>query len=235
MAGPLKAVVFDLDDTLYDCTGTLLEASRRRAARVMTESGLPMDEEGALELQRELADEYGPHFLVFDEIGRNGFRKVVIYNAHGGNTSLLGYLRQTVLAKRKPYAVFLPYETSAAAKKRQEIIETPVHGHACECETSVSLANHPYLVKTEAIKGRKADPLGRLDHLPPGKVSGQWYANYPDHYAGDATAASAEKGQKLRSLIVDSLADYIRAVKNDETALELMKEFYDRCDKIGGD
>ena len=171
---------------------------------------------------------------VCDEIGRNGFGKVVIYNAHGGNTQLLGYLRQAVLAKRKPYAVFLPYETSAAAKKRQEIIETPIHGHACECETSVSLANHPHLVKMEAIRGRKAEPLGRLKHLPPGKVSGQWYANYPDHYAGDATAASVEKGQKLQSLAVDSLADYIRAVKKDETALELMKEFYDRCDEIGG-
>ncbi|MHC5034316.1 MAG: hypothetical protein ACYTFZ_04710, partial [Planctomycetota bacterium] len=68
MAGPLKAVVFDLDDTLYDCTGTLLEASRRRAAAVLVEAGLPMSEEDALALQKELADTYGPHFLVFDEI-----------------------------------------------------------------------------------------------------------------------------------------------------------------------
>ncbi len=173
---------------------------------------------------------------VCDEIARNGFRKIVIYNAHGGNTHLLCYLCQTVLAKRKPYAVFIPDWMSAAAKKeRQEILETPIHGHACECETSLSLANHPHLVKMEAIGGRKAEPLGRLKHLPPGKVTGQWYADYPDHYAGDATPASAEKGQKLRSLLVDSLADYIRAVKNDETALELMKEFYDRCDKIGAD
>lgn len=90
-------------------------------------------------------------------------------------------------------------------------------------------------MKTDAIRGRKADPLGRLKHLQPGQVSGQWYADHPDHYAGDATAASAEKGQKLLPLIVNSLADYIRAVKNDETALELMKEFYDRCDKLRGD
>jgi uncharacterized cofD-like protein len=68
--GPLKAVVFDLDDTLYDCTGTLLEASRRAAARVLIGAGLPMNEEEALELQRSLAAEYGPHFLVFDEIAR---------------------------------------------------------------------------------------------------------------------------------------------------------------------
>ncbi len=70
MAGPLKAVVFDLDDTLYDCTGTLLQASRRRAARVLVEYGLPMSEQQAVELQQELAEQHGPHFLVFDEIAR---------------------------------------------------------------------------------------------------------------------------------------------------------------------
>ena len=170
---------------------------------------------------------------VCDEIGRNGFSKIVIFNGHGGNYFLLHYLCQTILSQRKSYAVFLPDQVSS---DRQEawsaILETPVHGHACECETSISLANHGDLVKMEAIAGRKADPLGRLDHLPTGRVTISWYANYPDHYAGDAAAASAEKGKKLRSLIVDSLADYIRLVKNDETALDLMKEFYDRCDKV---
>ncbi len=33
-------------------------------------------------------------------------------------------------------------------------------------------------------------PLGRLAHLP-GAYSGiWWYANYPDHYAGDASYAT---------------------------------------------
>ena len=52
MPGSLRAVVFDLDDTLFDCTGTLIEASRRRAAEVLVEAGLPMSIEEALELQR---------------------------------------------------------------------------------------------------------------------------------------------------------------------------------------
>ncbi len=70
MAEPIRAVVFDLDDTLYDCTGTLLEASRRRAAEVLTDAGLPLGVEETLALQKELADRFGPHFLVFDEIAR---------------------------------------------------------------------------------------------------------------------------------------------------------------------
>jgi uncharacterized cofD-like protein len=75
--------VFDLDDTLYDCTGTLQEASRRRAARVLIESGLPMTEDEALALQSELADRYGPHFMVFDEIARrHGLDNDVIDRAY---------------------------------------------------------------------------------------------------------------------------------------------------------
>ena len=70
MAGPLRAVVFDLDDTLYDCTGTLVEASRRNAAEVLVKAGLPMGVDEAVALQRDLADKQGPHFLVFDEIAR---------------------------------------------------------------------------------------------------------------------------------------------------------------------
>ncbi|MCK4283629.1 MAG: uridine diphosphate-N-acetylglucosamine-binding protein YvcK [Candidatus Brocadiae bacterium] len=70
MAGPLRAVIFDLDDTLYDCTGMLVGTSRLRAAQALIEAGLPLTEEEAVGLQRELAEQYGPHSLVFDEIAR---------------------------------------------------------------------------------------------------------------------------------------------------------------------
>ncbi len=64
----IKAVIFDLDDTLYDCTGSLIDASRRRAARAMVEAGLPCTEEEVYQLQKELTDKYGPYHLVFNEI-----------------------------------------------------------------------------------------------------------------------------------------------------------------------
>ncbi len=65
-----KAVIFDLDDTLYDCSGTLIAASRRRSAEVLIKAGLPMSVDEAVSLQADLATRHGPHFLVFDEIGR---------------------------------------------------------------------------------------------------------------------------------------------------------------------
>ena len=66
----MKAIIFDLDDTLYDCTGSLLEASRRRAAKVMVEAGLKCTEEEALSMQKELSEKYGPYYLVFNEIAK---------------------------------------------------------------------------------------------------------------------------------------------------------------------
>ncbi len=64
----MKAIIFDLDDTLYDCTGSLLEASRKRAARAMVNAGLPCTEEEAYLLQKKLSEMHGPYCPVFNEI-----------------------------------------------------------------------------------------------------------------------------------------------------------------------
>lgn len=66
----IKAVIFDLDDTLYDCTGLLAGASRRRAAKAMVDAGLPISVGEAYKLQLEVTEKYGPSSLVFDEIAK---------------------------------------------------------------------------------------------------------------------------------------------------------------------
>jgi creatinine amidohydrolase len=171
-----------------------------------------------------------------DEIARNGFTKIVLYNAHGGNWAMLYYFIQIQLAERKDYVVYLLRHLFPPGLRQaawSEILETDIHAHACECETSITLANFPEMVKMEELKGRKAGPLNRFEHLRPGDVVGDWYADYPDHYAGDATAASREKGLKLLDMQVDALADYIGAVKNDDVVQGVIDEFYDRCEDLG--
>lgn len=64
----IRAFIFDLDDTLYDCTGLLTEAARRRAARAMVECGLPVTPDEAYRLQLEMAEKYGPEAHVFEAI-----------------------------------------------------------------------------------------------------------------------------------------------------------------------
>lgn len=66
----IKAVIFDLDDTLYDCTGMLTEASRRRAAKAMVEHGIPCTEEEIYKLQNEALEKHGPYYHIFNEIAK---------------------------------------------------------------------------------------------------------------------------------------------------------------------
>ncbi len=66
----IKAVIFDLDDTLYDCTGLLVGAARRRAAKAMVDAGLPISIGEAYKLQLAVAEKYGPSSLVFNEIAK---------------------------------------------------------------------------------------------------------------------------------------------------------------------
>ena len=66
----IKAIIFDLDDTVYDCTGLLVGAARRRAAKAMVEAGLPMSAGEAYKLQNTIVGKYGPSSLVFDEIAK---------------------------------------------------------------------------------------------------------------------------------------------------------------------
>lgn len=170
---------------------------------------------------------------VLDEIGRNGFKQIILYSAHGGNAHLLPFIAQSSLYEKKPYTVYLyqPVLSEADQNAWAQTIETPLHGHACECETSISLANHSTLVHMDRVD-HETKPLGRLSHIP-GAYSGiWWYANYPEHYAGDARSATIEKGEKLRELQVNALAKFIKAVKEDTVTAELEKEFFEREAKL---
>jgi len=173
---------------------------------------------------------------VFDEIGRNGFKKIVIYNAHGGNTYLLSFLAQCSLWEEKNYSVYLPMTLLSPERKKkwEETCDTSEHGHACECETSISLANHPHLVKMDDIPDAPATALRRTEKLPPTFTGIHWYSYYPDHYAGDARTATKEKGRILRQLTVDSLAEYISAVKADQVVPNLEKEFFRKSAQVAG-
>jgi creatinine amidohydrolase len=168
---------------------------------------------------------------VFDEIGRNGLKKIVVYNGHGGNTHLLHFLAQSSLWEQKPYSLYVPtaHLTPEQQEKWQAMRETSYGGHACENETSVSLANHPHLVHLDRVPEAPAQALGRMRDLPPTFAGVWWYSNFPEHYAGDARTASVEKGRALVGWMVDTLAEYIAAVKADQVVPALETEFFARA------
>ncbi|MDP6923801.1 MAG: HAD-IA family hydrolase [Candidatus Scalindua sp.] len=63
----VKAIIFDLDDTLYDCSGTLVLKRRKLAAKIISKA-IKCSEAEALKLQLELENRLGPKSDIASEI-----------------------------------------------------------------------------------------------------------------------------------------------------------------------
>ena len=165
---------------------------------------------------------------VFDEIGRNGFEKIILYNSHGGNWPLLQFLAQCDIASNTPYTLYLPqrFVSPEWMAEYQSITPIPEHEHAGLIETSLAMALFPELVQNDKIPAEDVRPLGRLAHLPDLFTGVNWFSDFPEHMAGDAGAATLQVGEKLKELHVKSLAAQIAAVKSDEVAPLLKDEFF---------
>ena len=161
-----------------------------------------------------------------DEMARNGCKKIVILNGHGGNTHLLPFFAQAQLASPHDYVVYV-YQPSLNVPGRPPI-QDKIDAHAGESETAHTLISHPDLVHSDRAKLESGADQHRLN-LPPGVYTGiWWYARFPDHYAGDGTLASKELGEFDLKTAVDEVAEVIRAVKADHESLALQKEFYEK-------
>lgn len=165
------------------------------------------------------------------EIARNGLKKIVIVNAHGGNDPLIHFFAQIQLASSRDYVVYVPEPFHVggedAAIKAQW--QTMVDGHAGESETSEILAIRPDLVHADQLPtDGEGLPLDRLKALRDLGVNTGiwWYADHPTHYRGDGRPATAEKGQRVLEARAHALAHVIRAIKDDQETKRLQDEFF---------
>lgn len=165
------------------------------------------------------------------EIARNGLTKIVIVNAHGGNTAMLGFFAQIQLATPRDYVVYvanppLAPEDEAAVQAQWE---STVDGHAGEWETSAIMAARPDLVHPDQLHADgEGMPRNRLKALRDAGVNTGiwWYADYPTHYCGDGTPATAEKGELYFAARARALAKAVRLIKDDTETKRLQDEFF---------
>lgn len=140
-------------------------------------------------------------------LARHGFQKFVMLNGHGGNVETI-QVANRMLKERFPHGTFACANYwQVAAAEINGLLETQRGlGHACELETSIILATHPQLVRTEATRpdGVKLPPALR------GVRVARTFAERTQHGGfGDPTTASAEKGERLLAAIVQRLVEVV--------------------------
>jgi creatinine amidohydrolase len=159
-----------------------------------------------------------------DEMARNGCKKVVIINGHGGNESLLPYFAQTQLDKAHDYVVYVQWGHERA-KRSSSDARGPDY-HAGESETSDVLVTHPDLVHMDRAATESGADQKRVK-LPETVYTGiWWYARFPNHYAGEGSAATKDEGEADLQNWVSTVVKAIQAIKADDESLKLQNEFY---------
>ncbi len=141
-----------------------------------------------------------------DSLERQGVRKLVLLNGHGGN-ELKPLMRE--LHHRTRVFLCLCDWYRMATDLYPQIFKEPGE-HADEVETSLGLAFFPDLVQFELADEGKARP-SRLEAINRGWVSitRPWHLVSENTGLGNPLAASAEKGRRLMEILVERLAGFL--------------------------
>jgi creatinine amidohydrolase len=140
-------------------------------------------------------------------IERAGFRRVAIVNGHGGNMSALNaflpdFHRETQLTLyATTYFMLADHLLGAYLDKQNGVL------HACEVETSMMMVLAPDTVKTKRLKDAKGPHFDNpREVLAPAWQQFRSLKDYTTNgVIGDATTASAAKGEKCLAACAEAL------------------------------
>lgn len=168
-----------------------------------------------------------------DELCRNGFKKIILINIHGGNAAFLEYFTMAQLSEKRDYTLYWykqSYDKEVIQKANDLTMYDPVNQHAGNRETSMVKSIVPDFVHPELADTQSGEDLARLKHLDNVYTSIWWYAKFPNHYAGDGSKANAEAGKLIMDSLVEQFAEVIRDIKEDKTAPALLEQFYNAAE-----
>ena len=172
-----------------------------------------------------------------EELSRNGLKKIIILNDHGGNNPLLGHFLRDRLGARRDYAVYHLFKFQFVGDQQAEFLrrigrtELPELGHADIVETAEMMAIDRTLVHMDRVVPEEARATHRLSALNKlgVRTSVDWYSDYPHQIAGDPRGATPELGEWLLDTWAANLAQVIRLVRDDRVTPALLDEYYTAC------
>ncbi len=147
-------------------------------------------------------------------LARQGIKKLVIVNGHGGNAPALKFAAQNI---NRDAHIFTTVETGESSDADVfAISETRDDVHSGEIETSTALAIRPHLVQME--EARRFVPRFSSHYLDfSSKRSVEWFARTarisPSGVMGDPTRASVEKGRRMWAVMINNLVEFVEDIK----------------------
>ncbi len=141
-----------------------------------------------------------------DSMERQGIRKLVLLNGHGGNE--IKPIMRELHHRTKVFLCLCDWYRIAADQYPR--IFAKVGEHADEMETSMGLAFFPDLLKPEQADKGETRPT-RFDAINRGWISitRPWHLATTNTGMGDPSAATADKGRALMEIVVERLAGFL--------------------------
>jgi creatinine amidohydrolase len=138
-----------------------------------------------------------------ESVARSGVRKLVMVTSHGGNSAAMTLVAQDLRAQHGLFVVTTSWSRLSAPDGlfSAEELRHGIHGGAVE--TSIMLARYPHAVRKDAIADFRPSSIEIekeyrwLSTQRPAAFAWQAQDLHESGAAGDATQASADKGEKL--------------------------------------
>jgi creatinine amidohydrolase len=152
-------------------------------------------------------------------VAAGGFQKLVLYNTHGGNTSLVDVLARDLRAEFG-LRTFSLFGSGGAAHEGVSAQERTYGFHAGEIETAYLLHATPELVDTAEYTTNYIARVDQPELLKPEGSSANfaWLTKdiAPSGVMGDPTGATAENGERWVNAAAARIAEVLVAMYNFE-------------------
>ncbi len=147
----------------------------------------------------------------------HGFRKIVVMNAHGGNTNAIAQALREIKEDTgiTVYSLMAFPSPRGFGAESTKVIKQESGGHACELETSIELYLGQRVLMDKAEKWKKPKGRTAFDEKWGRKVSWTRDFDWSTEIGslGDPEAATEEKGRQMVEATVDEISAFIEDLK----------------------